>query len=447
VLPRFIYASNQQCIVAAVGAPGDVKHVTEHRHRANDNFDRNVGHHARNYDIGDPANPGSDDDDAGRDAADQVADAGDESHDAIEAKADGGTGNSDEIVQHMRQEIEVFVIERLAATFQAGGQDLGFRGKRHRTPTVSRGIARQGASAIIPVYGGYSSVAERRSVAADVVGSKPTSRPKLLQSLSCGLTLPRASQASHLESSSRLFAGTSGWAYPTWKPDFYPAGTPAKRFLEFYATQLTSVEVNYTFRALPTAKMLDGWLAVTPANFRFSFKAPQRITHFKRLRECEDDVAQLIAALGPIQQAGRLGLLLFQLPPNFKADTERLSGFLAAPALRTKDAPPIAFEFRHESWLTDEIYTILREHNAALCIAESNELLTPEVHTASGHTCYRLRRNGGYSTVELDAFAKRFVGLAGERDVYVYFKHEDEPTGALNATTFLERARAEAGKR
>jgi uncharacterized protein YecE (DUF72 family) len=244
-----------------------------------------------------------------------------------------------------------------------------------------------------------------------------------------------------------LFAGTSGWAYPTWKPEFYPAGTPAKRFLEFYATQLTSVEVNYTFRTLPTAKMLEGWLAATPSNFRFSFKAPQRITHFKRLRECDDDVAQFITALEPVRQAGKLGLLLFQLPPNFKADAELLGSFLAIAALRTADAPPIAFEFRHESWFCDEIYAVLREHSAVLCIAESDDLLTPEVHTATDHTCYRLRRNGGYSALELDAFAKRFAALAEQRDVYVYFKHEDEPTGALNATAFLARARADAGKR
>jgi uncharacterized protein YecE (DUF72 family) len=248
------------------------------------------------------------------------------------------------------------------------------------------------------------------------------------------------SQVSPTVSSDRLYAGTSGWAYPTWKPEFYPAGTPARRFLEFYATQLTSVEVNYTFRALPTAKMLEGWLAATPADFRFSFKSPQRITHFKRLRECEDDVAQFVAALEPVRQAGKLGLLLFQIPPNFKADAERLGGFLAAPAFGTKDAPPIAFEFRHESWFAEEIYSILREHNAALCIAESDDLLTPEVQTASAHTCYRLRRNGGYSPVELEAFAKRFATLTGQRDVYVYFKHEDEPTGALNATAFLARA-------
>jgi uncharacterized protein YecE (DUF72 family) len=274
----------------------------------------------------------------------------------------------------------------------------------------------------------------------------PLAAPNFFIPTHCGSTLPRASQVSPSVSSERLYAGTSGWAYPTWKPDFYPAGTPAKRFLEFYATQLTSVEVNYTFRALPTARMLDGWLAATPANFRFSFKSPQRITHFKRLRECEDDVAQFVAALEPVRQAGKLGLLLFQLPPNFKADAERLSGFLAAPALRASDALQLAFEFRHESWFTDETYTILRQHNAALCIAESDDLLTPEVHTATDYTCYRLRRGGGYSTLELDAFAKRFTALADKRDVYVYFKHEDEPTGALNATAFLALARADAGK-
>ena len=188
--------------------------------------------------------------------------------------------------------------------------------------------------------------------------------------------------------------------------------------------------------------MLEGWLAATPANFRFSFKAPQRITHFKRLQECADDVTQFVAALEPVRQAGKLGLLLFQLPPNFKADAERLSSFVATPALRAPNAPAIAFEFRHESCFSDEIYTILRQHNAALCIAESDDLLTPEIHTATDCACYRLRRSGGYSALELDAFGKRFTKLAEQRDVYVYFKHEDEPTGALNATAFLERVDA-----
>jgi uncharacterized protein YecE (DUF72 family) len=270
----------------------------------------------------------------------------------------------------------------------------------------------------------------------------PLAAPNISDPVTLRPTLPRVSQVSRFASSKRLYAGTSGWAYPTWKPDFYPAGTPAKRFLEFYASKLTSVEVNYTFRALPTAKMLEGWLAATPADFRFSFKAPQRITHFKRLQECADDVAQFVATLEPVRQAGKLGLLLFQLPPNFKADAERLTSFLGNQAFGTPNAPGVAFEFRHESWFTDEIYAILRQHNAALCIAESDDLLTPEIHTATDCACYRLRRSGGYSPVELDAFAKRFTALAENRNVYVYFKHEDEPTGALNATAFLERTAA-----
>lgn len=240
----------------------------------------------------------------------------------------------------------------------------------------------------------------------------------------------------------RLFAGTSGWAYPTWKPGFYPAGLPQKSFLSFYASQLTSVEVNYTFRTLPTAKMIEGWLAATPDHFRFSFKAPQRITHFSRLRDCAAQVQQFVSALEPVRQAGKLGLLLFQLPPNFKADPDRLSELLRTPALTSAQPPPTAFEFRHESWFTEATYDLLRSHNAALCVAESDDLATPEIHPATTHACFRLRRNGGYSPAELEAFAQRFVPLAGTRDVYVYFKHEDEPTGALNAQAFLADARA-----
>ena len=242
--------------------------------------------------------------------------------------------------------------------------------------------------------------------------------------------------------STRIYAGTSGWAYPTWKPEFYPPRTPAKKFLEFYASQLTSVEVNYTFRALPTAKMLEGWLAATPPHFRFSFKAPQRITHFKRLRECDADVAQFIATLEPVRQADKLGVVLFQLPPNFKADAALIDAFLDIQALRVPGAPRVAFEFRHESWFAEEIYAVLRGRNAALCIAESDDLVTPEIYPAADFTCFRLRRSSGYSPAELDTFAKRFLALAQQRDVYIYFKHEDEPTGALNAKAFLDRTTA-----
>lgn len=186
--------------------------------------------------------------------------------------------------------------------------------------------------------------------------------------------------------------------------------------------------------------MLEGWLAATPPHFRFSFKSPQRITHFKRLSDCSSDVAQFIGALEPVRQAGKLGLLLFQLPPNFKADAERLTNFLSIPALQASGPTSIAFEFRHESWFNEDIYAILRQHNAALCMAESDDLATPEVHTANSHTSFRLRRNGAYSPAELTAFAQRFTALAKQRDVYVYFKHEDDPTGALNAVEFLAQA-------
>jgi len=239
----------------------------------------------------------------------------------------------------------------------------------------------------------------------------------------------------------RLFAGTSGWAYPTWKPGFYPAGLAQKDFLSFYSSRLTSVEVNYTFRALPSVKMLEGWLAATPENFRFSFKAPQRITHFSRLRDCAAPVQQFVSALEPVRQAGKLGLLLFQLPPNFKADPDRLAELLRTPALASQPTP-IAFEFRHESWFSEPTYALLRDHNAALCVAESDDLASPEVHPATTHACFRLRRNGGYTAAELATFAARFTALTRDRDVYAYFKHEDEPTGALNAQAFLAEARA-----
>jgi uncharacterized protein YecE (DUF72 family) len=243
--------------------------------------------------------------------------------------------------------------------------------------------------------------------------------------------------------SPNLFAGTSGWAYATWKPGFYPASVSAKNFLSFYASRLNSVEVNYTFRALPTAAMLGNWLGAVPANFRFSFKAPQRITHIRRLRDCAADVEQFLAAIAPVASAGKLGLLLFQLPPNFKADPARLAAFLESLPAGT---PPLAFEFRHESWFADETYAVLRKRNAALCIAESDELRTPEVHTAAGHTCLRLRCSGGYGRPELQKFAQRFMALARDRTVYVYLKHEEEPTGAWNADELLRLAAAAGGE-
>lgn len=304
-------------------------------------------------------------------------------------------------------------------------------------------------------------MAERRSVAADVVGSNPTSRPNfpLRRAIFTSVTalylravffapvvrstLPRASKApepvSPPPSAPNLFVGTSGWAYPTWKPAFYPANVPARSFLHYYASQLTSVEVNYTFRALPTNTQLENWQSAVPAGFRFSFKAPQRITHFARLRDCEPLVQSFLAALAPMR-AGSLGPLLFQLPPNFQADLDLLARFLDLPAFHHSHVQ-LAFEFRHTSWFTDEIYSLLRQHNAALCVAESNELSTPDIQTASVR-CYRLRRSGGYTETELNTLAERLVSLAQQGEVYAFLKHEDEPTGAINAA-YLQRRAAE----
>ncbi len=235
----------------------------------------------------------------------------------------------------------------------------------------------------------------------------------------------------------RLFIGTSGWAYPTWKPDFYPKGVSAKKFLSFYASVLGSVEVNYTFGSVLKPGQLQGWLNDTPAHFRFTFKAPQRITHFSRLLACEDALAVFFASLEPARDAGKLGYVLFQLPPSLAADLPRLATFLAAPALQGSQAPRIAFEFRHPSWFSEETYTLLRQHQAALCLAESDELQTPEVHTAHAFTCFRLRWPGGYTPEQIAGFAARFRTLAESREVFVYFKHEAPPTGGLNALALL----------
>ena len=232
----------------------------------------------------------------------------------------------------------------------------------------------------------------------------------------------------------RTFIGTSGWAYASWKPEFYPRALSQKKFLEYYATQLNSVEVNYTFRQLPTNSMLASWLAASGAGFRFSFKAPQRITHILRLRECSDAVAELSRALAPVAAAERMGVVLFQLPPNFKADVPRLDAFLAgasAGELR------MAFEFRHSTWFCDEVYDVLRHYAVALCVAESEDLETPDVVTAP-FACYRFRKSE-YSRAQLEVIEKTLHRRSAEGEVFAYFKHEEEPAGALYAVDTLRR--------
>jgi uncharacterized protein YecE (DUF72 family) len=233
-----------------------------------------------------------------------------------------------------------------------------------------------------------------------------------------------------------IFVGSSGWAYTSWKPDFYPASVPSKKLLEYYATRLNSVEVNYTFRSLPSPSTVSVWLASTGSDFRFSFKAPQRITHILRLKNCAETLDRFAHSIAPVQECGRLGTILFQLPPNMKADADRLSAFLAdarSTGLRT------AFEFRHASWFDEPIYALLREHSAALCVAESDELSTPDEVTGP-FACYRLRRTD-YSSADLESIAATLRKRAERGDVFAYFKHEEQPTGALQAASVLQGLR------
>jgi len=230
----------------------------------------------------------------------------------------------------------------------------------------------------------------------------------------------------------QLFAGTSGWAYPSWKPDFYPAKLPQKKFLSHYATQLNTVEVNFTFRQLVKESTIQNWIRETPANFRLGVKAHQVITHIKRLKGTEDFVPRFLATIAPLASAGKLGPVLFQLPPNLKADTTLLRDFLAL-LPRTL---PMAFEFRHESWFADSTWEVLRAGGAALCVAETEERTTPDIVT--GAFAYYRFRKPTYTADERRAMVERIQEhLGAGRDVFAYFKHEETPQGALYAVDVL----------
>jgi uncharacterized protein YecE (DUF72 family) len=229
----------------------------------------------------------------------------------------------------------------------------------------------------------------------------------------------------------KLYAGTSGWAYPQWKPDFYPAKLAAAKFLGYYSSRLNSVELNYTFRRFPTEKLLAGWIASTPADFKFAVKAHQTITHIKRLKECEEPAARFLASLANLREAGKLGPVLFQLPPFLRCDLPRLTSFLAA---LPRDAR-VAFEFRHDSWFSDDVFQALRGANSALCEAESEKLQTPNVQTAD--FAYLRLRKQSYSAEERAALARKIADLTQKGDVFTYFKHEDTPEGALYAEGLL----------
>ncbi len=229
-----------------------------------------------------------------------------------------------------------------------------------------------------------------------------------------------------------LFAGTSGFAYPQWKPDFYPQDVPQKKFLEHYAARLNAVEINYTFRRLPAAATLENWTGSTPPGFLFALKAHQRITHVRRLKDAGEATEIFLKAIDPLRAARRLGPVLFQLPPQLKADSARLAEFLD---LLPRDLR-CAFEFRHPSWLNDEVYGLLAARNASLCLAESEKVEVPQVITAD-FVYFRLRKPD-YAPADLAAIGDKCRELLGAgKDLFVFFKHEDTPEGALYAEGLL----------
>lgn len=236
-----------------------------------------------------------------------------------------------------------------------------------------------------------------------------------------------------------LYSGTSGFAYPSWKPEFYPEKVPAKKFLNYYATRLNAVEVNYTFRRLPSASTLENWVNETRAGFVFPLKAHMRITHILRLKPSEF-TELFLRAIDPLRTARRLGPVLFQLPPALKLDVALLSDFLATLPRDMR----CAFEFRHASWLTDAVYALLEKHGIALCLAESEKIVIPKVITSS-FVYFRLRMPE-YSVEDRKEITERVQELLESgRDTYVFFKHEETPAGALYAEELLKAFPAQAG--
>jgi uncharacterized protein YecE (DUF72 family) len=218
-----------------------------------------------------------------------------------------------------------------------------------------------------------------------------------------------------------VHVGTSGYNYPEWRGTFYPEKFSTNKMLGYYAERFPTVEINYTFYRIPTEKLLAGWAAGTPEHFTFTLKAPRRITHDSKLQRCEDlarTFCRTARSLGP-----KLALLLFQLPPTFKKDTDVLRGFIDVLPEGTR----AAFEFRHPSWFEADIFDALRSRNLALCIADSEKMSTPVEMTAD-YAYFRLR-DEGYQQPDIERWAAVVGGLPGIGEAFVYFKHEEQGLG------------------
>lgn len=234
-----------------------------------------------------------------------------------------------------------------------------------------------------------------------------------------------------------FWIGTSGFSYKPWVGSFYPEGLAPKDMLRFYAERLPAVEINNTFYRMPKESVLQSWADQVPGGFRFVLKAPQRITHMKRLKDTADDVGYFFRVAESL--AGTAGPTLFQLPPNLKRDVETLKRFISfLPGERA-----IAFEFRHVSWFDEQTFAALREHNCALCLADTDEREISDLLSTANWGYLRLRR-AGYSAAELVRWKERLLAQDWS-ETYVFFKHEDEGIGPKLATEFLQLVAAGGG--
>jgi uncharacterized protein YecE (DUF72 family) len=228
-----------------------------------------------------------------------------------------------------------------------------------------------------------------------------------------------------------IWVGTSGFQYKEWKGTFYPETLSTAKMLPYYAARFPTTEINYSFRRIPSEKTLTNWSAATPAKFRFGLKAPQEITHFRKLKDCADVLGRFSDVLKTLGE--KLGPVLFQLPPFLKNDNSLLKDFLATIPKDLRSA----FEFRHESWFNDATFAALKSKNAALCIADTEEMTTPVVATADfGY--FRLR-NPAYTPADIKRWAKVINQQPPKsKDIYTYFKHEDSGVGPKFARQLLD---------
>ena len=231
----------------------------------------------------------------------------------------------------------------------------------------------------------------------------------------------------------KLHVGTSGYSYKEWKGNFYPEDLPAKEMLSYYSQRLPAVEINNTFYRLPQPSMIENWKAQVPVQFRFSIKATQRITHIKRLNNVADETKYLLETAALLEE--RLGVVLFQLPPNMKKDAGRLKTFLELLPAETR----AAFEFRHESWFDDETLNLLREQDCALVVSDTDEKPLTEIISTASWGYLRLRRTT-YEEGDLTEWRTR-VKDQKWKDAFVFFKHEDQGVGPKLAAQFIEMAK------